>query len=807
MKNVSIVSATGHYENTVKYLKEKHQDDVNYLIIYMYKNGVVPEKILTSDSALFWDKVFIFEPERFGTSGMNSVSLNKTTAKFREFITENDLKDADNVFMGVLPVLPMYNYIPKMFKDSNINLVEDGTASYMLSDKKLFEYIGAPDHRNIKRNKTLIKKKINRKENGLMLINTMFYGLFGNNGLARLQYKEKWNKSFKFNKIILENTDLLIEGKHIQFTEKEQFDFNNSIKQSEVIASELDIPVYFDQEFGVPAEQHVQILDKIFTDRGIEEIIIKLHPKSRQNYIDAFAEQGLNTKFIIELENISGEDYIRQACPPKVYGLNSTVLLNAKDVVAIELILDDYFALLDRSIIESNYYRFMFMNHSSYNLQKIINPGTEHFYKLRCRKSVLAGLRKPFVNEEAEVDSSLNSAYVNKLEKGVKNYMIGAMKIDIDEKQIFFEAYKGMYACSPKELYLYMKKQPEFADYTFVWARSLEMDINSQLELSSDERTILVNVGTQEYFNQLAKSKVIITNQRLHLKFLKKEGQTVIQTWHGTPFKRDAMSLNVSTHNQNHERRLEVNHHDVRNYDYFLTQNPFSVVELAKSFMLEDYPEVKVLESGYPRNTRLVEEISSQQIDELKDKYGIPKDKKVLFYTPTWRDHHKKNKAGISAIFDFDKWREELSDEWIILFRGHYFQAKEVNLEQYQGFIYDTTDYNDINDFYLMADLLVTDYSSSFFDYLNLKRPILFYMPDFVAYIKLSRKLHFEPETDLPGHVTLEIDDFLNDVKNYEQVSAPYVSKYDQYIEEFCPWDKSANQNVINTLKEDNILN
>lgn len=805
MKNVSIVSATGHYENIVKYLKEKHNDDENHLIIFMYRSGVVAEKILTSDSALFWEKVYIFEPETLGTSGMNTVSLNKTTTKFKEFLTENDLRNTDNLFMGVLPILPMYNYIPNMFKGAKVNLVEDGTASYMLSDKKLFEYMVAPGHRSIARNIKLIRKKVNRKENGLMLLNTISYGLTGSNWFARLQYKEKWNKMFKFDKIILENTDQLIDGKNIQFIEKEQFDFNNTIQKEEVIASESDIPVYFDQDFGVSAEQHVQILDQIFKNRNIEEIIVKLHPKSKQNYIDAFGEQGLTTKFIIELENISGEEYIRQACPKVVYGLNSTVLLNAKDVVKIEFILDDYFALLDRSIIEANYYRFMFMNHSSYNLQKIINPGTEHFYKLHCSKSVLTGLRKPVVNKD-ELDTNLNSAYVNRLERGVRNYMVGAMKLDIDEKQVFFEAYKGMYACSPKELYLYMKNSPEFSDYTFVWSRSLEMDLQSQLELSADSRTKVVNVGSQEYFNQLAMSKLIITNQRLHIKFMKKEGQKVIQTWHGTPFKRDAMSLNVSTHNQNHERRLEVNHHDVRNYDYFLTQNPFSVEELPKSFMLEDYPEVKVLESGYPRNTRLVEDISSQQIDELKDKYGIPKDKKVLFYTPTWRDHHKKNKAGIRAIFDFDAWQEALADEWVILFRGHYFQAKEVELEQYQGFIYDTTAYNDINDFYLMADLLVTDYSSSFFDYLNLKRPILFYMPDFVAYIKLSRKLHFEPETDLPGHVTLKLEDFLNDVKQYEQVCAPYVSNYDQYIEEFCPWDKNANQNVIDTLKADGVI-
>lgn len=800
MKNVCIVSAVGHYENATKYLSEKRLNDENHLIIFMYSNGVIPEKILTRESSHFWKKIHIFEPEKNATSGMNTVKLNQTSKKFREFIEEKDLRDVDEVYLGVLPVLPVYNYIPSLYKNSKINLIEDGTASYMLEDKKLFEYMVCPSTKSTQNNKKQIKKKENRRENGLMLLNTLSYFMTGSNWLAKKQFHKKWNNKFHFNKIILSSPELITDPKNITFDKIEKFDYGCTIKKEEVQYNPQGLPIYFDQNFGLPAEDHVKILDNIFVNRGIDEIIIKLHPKSKSNYIEKFLQDDLETTFILELGNFSGEDFLRQSCPDEIYGLNSTVLMNAKDIVRINFLLNEYFDLMNQADIERNYTKLMFMNHASYNLEKMLNPGTEKLYSFKYNKLILMGFKQP--KEEEQVAGCLEekSNYVKRLEKGVRNYMIGALRHDIVDKQIFFEAYKGMYACSPKELYLYMKNNDEFKDYTFVWSRSIDMDIPSQIELQDDPRTKVVNFAKADYFEELAKSKLIITNQRLHNKFAKKEGQFVLQTWHGTPFKKDAMSITISSHNVKNDRRVEVNHHDVKNYDYFLVQNEFSAVELVKTFMLEDYPDVQVLKSGYPRNASLVKEVSKEKIETIKEKYNIPKDKKVLFYTPTWRDHHKKNKAGINDIFDFERWQEELSDEWVILFRGHYFHAKAVDLEKYKGFIYDTTSYNDINEFYLIADLLVTDYSSSFFDFLNLKRPILFYMPDFLAYIKLSRKLHFEPETDLPGPVTYSVEDFLKQVKDYETATKKYMANYDEYLNQFCPWDKNASQNVIDVL-------
>lgn len=805
MKTVSIVSAVGHYENTVKYLETVRADDENYLIIFMYNNSVVVEKILTQTSSRFWKKIYIFEPQQKTTSGMNSVKLNETVRDFKKFLKDVKLEVVDEVYLGVLPLLPMYNFIPSCFgSDVKINSIEDGTASYMLNDEKMFQYMTAPSLNVMKKNKQFIKKKVNRKENGLMLLNIWSFVLFNNKWLERIQYQNKWARPLLLNKIILSEPEYYVQSDAIKYEQIEQFEFDTLLTTENVNFDEAGLPIYFDQSFGVPAAEHIKSLDKVFTERGYETVIIKLHPKSKPNYINAFYEQQTNTIFKINTQNISGEELLKEACPKTIIGFNSTVLFKAKKITNIDFIFSDYLKHISTAVIERNYYALMFMNHATYNLKKMLGQ-TATLYDLKCRKSVLLGIRQPEELETQSIDDSV-SQYVVKLNRGVRAYMRRASKIEIEDKKIFFEAYMGMYACSPKEIYLYMKSLPEFADYTFVWSRSLNMDIDSQVELANDERTIIVNYGSQDYFDQLAAAKIIFTNQRLHKKFERKEGQYIVQSWHGTPFKKDATSIEVSSHNVSNERRYEVNSHDVKNYNYFLVQNEFSAIELAKTFMLDDFPEVKLLKTGYPRNQRLVQQVTTEEIDNLKSKYNIPKDKKVMLYVPTWRDHHKKNKAGINDIFDFDLWQEQLSDEWVVLFRGHYFHSKSVDLEKYEGFIYDTSNFNDINDFYLIADLLVTDYSSAFFDYLNLQRPIIFYMPDFLAYIKLSRKLHFVPETDLPGPVSYVPEAFIADVKNWESVTAKYVQNYDQYINEFLPWDKNATETLINTLKEDEIL-
>jgi len=138
-----------------------------------------------------------------------------------------------------------------------------------------------------------------------------------------------------------------------------------------------------------------------------------------------------------------------------------------------------------------------------------------------------------------------------------------------------------------------------------------------------------------------------------------------------------------------------------------------------------------ILEYGYPRDDTLYQ-TSPETIEKLKEKLKLPKNKKIILYAPTWRDDQYELGKGYTfdSKMDFTLLKEHLSDNYIILFRAHYFVADNFNFEIYKNFIYDVSKIEDINELYLVSDMLITDYSSVFFDYANLNRPILFYMYD-----------------------------------------------------------------------------
>ena len=116
---------------------------------------------------------------------------------------------------------------------------------------------------------------------------------------------------------------------------------------------------------------------------------------------------------------------------------------------------------------------------------------------------------------------------------------------------------------------------------------------------------------------------------------------------------------------------------------------------------------------------------------------------------------------------DFDKLRYELGQDYIILFRAHYFVANQFNFEKYNGFVYDMSRLDDINELYLISDLLITDYSSVFFDYANLERPILFYMYDLEEYANEIRGFYFDLNI-LPGPIVKDEDNLILEIKRLE---------------------------------------
>jgi len=128
----------------------------------------------------------------------------------------------------------------------------------------------------------------------------------------------------------------------------------------------------------------------------------------------------------------------------------------------------------------------------------------------------------------------------------------------------------------------------------------------------------------------------------------------------------------------------------------------------------------------------------------------------------------------------------------------HYFIANNIDITGLEHFAYNLSHYDDIAELYLISDLLITDYSSVFFDYANLQRPILFYTYDLEKYRDTLRGFYIDMEKDVPGPLLKTTEEIVECIKNIDQVKEAYKEKYDRFVETFCAWDNgTASEQIV----------
>ena len=147
----------------------------------------------------------------------------------------------------------------------------------------------------------------------------------------------------------------------------------------------------------------------------------------------------------------------------------------------------------------------------------------------------------------------------------------------------------------------------------------------------------------------------------------------------------------------------------------------------------------------------------------------FPEDKKVILYAPTWRDNSFNVKGYTFKLeVDFARWKEVLGEEYVVIFKPHYLITNKFDNEGLEEFLYTIREDKDINELYVISDILVTDYSSVFFDYAILHRPILFYMYDLKEYEEEVRGFYLDINKDLPGNIFTKEEELLKEISNIE---------------------------------------
>ncbi|MCR5829368.1 MAG: bifunctional glycosyltransferase family 2 protein/CDP-glycerol:glycerophosphate glycerophosphotransferase [Lachnospiraceae bacterium] len=367
-----------------------------------------------------------------------------------------------------------------------------------------------------------------------------------------------------------------------------------------------------------------------------------------------------------------------------------------------------------------------------------------------------------------------------------------ALRMRVRKDMIFFESFNGdLYGDSPR--YIYEKYIENAYDRKFVWS----IKKKGRKAIPGSHRC--VKPGTLRYMFALARAGILVSNMRQPSWYVKRSGQFFFETWHGTPLKRLVFDMEeVYTASPGYKK---IFYDQSRKWDYLLSGNTYSTDIFEHAFMM---PKERIVQLGYPRNDRLKASADESVKRNLREKLGLPADKKIILYAPTWRDNKFRGSGDYEMKLPFDKDFIKKVPDCFFMLRMHYFVSETDGVGGVFGDnAVDMSGYDDINDLYLASDMLITDYSSVFFDYALLERPIIFYAYDEDEYKGELRGLYFDMESYCPGPVVRTQDELAGALNMDPDRFGPYLERYKATGDFFTgPDDAKASQRAVEFIEE-----
>ena len=198
-------------------------------------------------------------------------------------------------------------------------------------------------------------------------------------------------------------------------------------------------------------------------------------------------------------------------------------------------------------------------------------------------------------------------------------------------------------------------------------------------------------------------------------------------------------------------------------WDYLISPNRYTSEILKRGFRYGG----EILETGYPRNDVLVRqpELITRKVQHH---FGLSSEKKIVLFAPTFRDWDTNSFRKV--LDDVQKMSSEIDRETVILLRLHYLLAEKISQIELPANVINASTYQDIQELYLLADVMVTDYSSAMFDFAILMRPIVLYCYDLEEYIT-RRGMYFNFTELAPGPVCRTIDEVLHFLNHPDEMN------------------------------------
>lgn len=334
-----------------------------------------------------------------------------------------------------------------------------------------------------------------------------------------------------------------------------------------------------------------------------------------------------------------------------------------------------------------------------------------------------------------------NSWFTKKIILKRRNLKIKSFyKKPILNDTILFLGFDYRYTGNSKYLFDYLKENSDLKLYF----------VTNNEEVPKQYR---IRPRSYEFYEKLARSKIVIAESWVPLAFKKREGTIWIQLWHGTPFKKllfDSHEYYISKLNKNHKKNK---YKDIKKWDYLLADSKAGVEKLASAFHFDSH---KILNYGYPRVQWLKDHKNNQGLkNKIKEKLAIPLEKTVILYAPTWRDYnYKTENLDLTYLLDVQKLEKSLNDDYVIVYKEHSLGKKKM----FEGNIVIPDDDIETQELILISDLVISDYSSIIFDALAIDIPFYLFITDFEKY-EMARGVYEDMHQHLsPFYVNNEMD-------------------------------------------------
>lgn len=347
---------------------------------------------------------------------------------------------------------------------------------------------------------------------------------------------------------------------------------------------------------------------------------------------------------------------------------------------------------------------------------------------------------------------------------------------ELDERMILLDSKNGKdLGGNVFRLAQELSGNSEYKNYKLYFSsnKNTKNQLKKLLKAYNISYSSIVKEAGFRHYKILARAKYLITDTSFPLEYIKKDGQTIINTWHGTPLKKMGKNIDNQAYSMGNVQK------SLLAADYLLYPSNYMKNIMVQAYCLENIFKGKILCSGYPRNSVF---FKAEEGEALRKKL-YPNKKKIYAYMPTWRGVVGKVQTN-EQIAEVESYLLQLdnalAEDEIFLVRLHPFVAKAMDYSKFQhisSFPEGYEPYDILN----TVDCLVTDYSSVFFDFANSGKKIVLFVYDKEDYLD-DRGIYVQLDK-FPFPQVYSVDELVNEIrkpKNYDDT---------EFREQYCQYD------------------